>query len=106
MLGCIQPISSPMMKSMLGFCAGCCAVAGVVTGPNNDNDINVVAPSNVAQDRLCQPPLLRVGVVIEGDLSLDMQLAMTLPSFLYCIRGSSPDASKAKMACGRVDRLR
>src|SRR4051794_9635005 len=23
MLGCIQPISSPMMKRMLGFCCGC-----------------------------------------------------------------------------------
>src|SRR5262245_23910759 len=27
MLGCIQPISSPMMKRMLGFCC-CCADAG------------------------------------------------------------------------------
>src|SRR5262245_50049290 len=27
MLGCIQPMSSPMMKRMLGFC-GCCAAAG------------------------------------------------------------------------------
>src|SRR5262249_47996351 len=26
-LGCIQPMSSPMMKRMLGFC-GCCASAG------------------------------------------------------------------------------
>src|ERR1700754_1477363 len=31
---------------------------------------------------------------------------MTLPSFLCCIRGSSPHASKAKMTCGSVDRLR
>src|SRR5215472_8174009 len=29
MLGCIQPMSSPMMKRMLGFCC-CCAAAGVV----------------------------------------------------------------------------
>src|SRR5215471_6384430 len=27
-LGCIQPMSSPMMKRMLGFCC-CCAAAGV-----------------------------------------------------------------------------
>src|SRR5262249_28215572 len=24
MLGCIQPMSSPMMKRILGFCCGCC----------------------------------------------------------------------------------
>src|SRR5262245_14728550 len=30
MLGCIQPISSPMMKRMLGFCCGCCAAAGTL----------------------------------------------------------------------------
>src|SRR5215472_3594733 len=29
MLGCIQPISSPMMKRMLGFCC-CCAAAGTL----------------------------------------------------------------------------
>jgi hypothetical protein len=29
MLGCIQPMSSPMMKRMLGFCC-CCAVAGTL----------------------------------------------------------------------------
>ena len=29
MLGCIQPMSSPMMKRMLGFCC-CCAAAGVL----------------------------------------------------------------------------
>ena len=28
-LGCIQPISSPMMKRMLGFCC-CCAAAGML----------------------------------------------------------------------------
>jgi hypothetical protein len=27
MLGCIQPMSSPMMNKILGFC--CCAAAGV-----------------------------------------------------------------------------
>jgi hypothetical protein len=29
MLGCIQPMSSPMMKRMLGFCC-CCALATVM----------------------------------------------------------------------------
>src|SRR5215831_11767683 len=29
MLGCIQPMSSPMMKRMLGFCC-CCALAAVM----------------------------------------------------------------------------
>src|SRR3954447_4293760 len=28
MLGCIQPMSSPMMKTMLGFCCDCWASAG------------------------------------------------------------------------------
>jgi hypothetical protein len=28
MPGCIQPMSSPMMKRMLGFSAGACAFAG------------------------------------------------------------------------------
>src|SRR5262245_8178997 len=38
MLGCIQPMSSPMMKRMLGFCCGCCAAAGVfaaITAPDS-----------------------------------------------------------------------
>jgi hypothetical protein len=36
MLGCIQPISSPMMKSIFGFCCcgvcccGCCAATGTL----------------------------------------------------------------------------
>ena len=64
-----------MMKRMLGFCAGCCAEAGVLAGPDNDNDISVVAPSNAAQDRLCQPTLLRVGV--RDGVFLDMQSTMT-----------------------------
>src|SRR5262245_1296776 len=29
MLGCIQPMSSPMMNRMLGFCS-CCAAAGAL----------------------------------------------------------------------------
>ena len=51
MLGCIQPMSSPMMKRMFGF-AGVCAAAGVLAGP--DSDISIVAPSSAAQ-LLCQP---------------------------------------------------
>src|SRR5271166_809843 len=30
MLGCIQPMSSPMMKRMLGLACCCCAAAGVL----------------------------------------------------------------------------
>ena len=72
-------MSSPMMKRMLGFCAGC-AVAGVLAGP--DSDINIVAPSSEAQDRLCQPGVLRGGVAIEGGLSSNMQLNMASLSCL------------------------
>jgi hypothetical protein len=64
MPGCIQPMSSPMMKRILGFCGGCCAVAGVLAGP--DNDINMVAPSSEAQDR--KLGVLRGGVAINGGL--------------------------------------
>src|ERR1044072_4326087 len=46
-----MPMSSPMMKTMLGFC-GFCATAGVVAGP--DRDINIVALSSEADDRLSQ----------------------------------------------------
>ena len=80
MLGCIQPMSSPMMKRILGFCAGCCAVAGVLTGP--DSDINIVALSSEAQDRLSQPGVLRGGVAIKGGLSGNMELNMATLSFL------------------------
>src|SRR6266851_2969398 len=34
MLGCIQPMSSPMMKRMLGFC---CAEAGALASPTAAN---------------------------------------------------------------------
>jgi hypothetical protein len=71
-----------MMKMILGFWAGCCAVAGVLAGPDNDSDINVVAPSKAAQDRLCQPTLLRVGILIEGGLSGNLELNMTTLSCL------------------------
>jgi hypothetical protein len=69
-----------MMKRILGFCAGC-AVAGVPAGP--DSEINIVAPSSEAQDRVCKPGVLRGGVAIEGDLSGNMELNMvTLSCFM------------------------
>ena len=39
MLGCIQPMSSPMMKRMLGFCC-CCAAAGMLAAIMAANDAN------------------------------------------------------------------
>jgi hypothetical protein len=71
-----------MMKMILGFWAGCCAAAGVLAGPDNDTDINVVAPSNAAQDRLCQLGALRGGVAIKGGLSGNMELNMASLSCL------------------------
>src|SRR4030095_781501 len=40
MLGCIQPMSSPMMKRMLGFCCCCCccAAAGALAALAATND--------------------------------------------------------------------
>jgi hypothetical protein len=47
MLGCIQPMSSPMMKRMLGFCC-CCAVAGAaITTADDVNTPNQIVLSNV-----------------------------------------------------------
>src|SRR5580700_8428137 len=40
MLGCIQPMSSPMMKRMLGFACCCCAAAGVLATVTATNDAN------------------------------------------------------------------
>jgi hypothetical protein len=72
-----------MMKRIFGFCGGCCAVAGVLAGP--DNDINIVAPSSEAQDRMCQPGVLRGGVAIKGGLSGNIELNMaTLSLFMMC----------------------
>ena len=64
------------------FLAGCCAAAGVLAGPDSDTDINVVAPSNAAQDRLCQLGVLRGGVAIKGGLSGNMELNMATLSCL------------------------
>jgi hypothetical protein len=63
MLGCIQPMSSPMMKRMFGFC-WLCAKAGVLTGP--DNAINIVVPSSDVQAPLSQPDVLRGAVAVKG----------------------------------------
>src|SRR5437870_3438709 len=40
MLGCIQPISSPMMKRMLGLACCCCAAVGVLAAVTAANDTN------------------------------------------------------------------
>src|SRR5271166_4059258 len=45
MLGCIQPMSSPMMKRMLGFACCCCAAAGMlatVTATNNASRLSQI----------------------------------------------------------------
>ena len=56
MLGCIQPMSSPMMKRIFGClaCAGCCALAG----PAAHTDTNAVAPRSTARD--AEPKLARL----------------------------------------------
>jgi hypothetical protein len=59
-----------MMKRILGFGAGCCAVAGVLISP--DSGINIDALNKTAQDRLRQPNALLGGVAAEGGLSLNV----------------------------------
>src|SRR4051812_19779299 len=49
MLGCIQPMSSPMMNRMLGFCS-CCAVAGALTTVKAASDAN--KPSQIVRAAL------------------------------------------------------
>jgi hypothetical protein len=78
MLGCIQPMSSPMMKRMLGFCAGCCAAAGVLIGP--DSGISIDALNRAAHDRLSQPKGLFGGAA--GGLSANTDFNMVLLSLL------------------------
>ena len=76
MLGCIQPMSSPMMKRMFGFC-GVCAAAGVLAGPDNASDISADAPSSAAR----QPaPVLCWPSPVPGDLWSSMQSDMNLSS--------------------------
>src|SRR5262245_52195029 len=45
MLGCIQPMSSPMMKRMFGFGDGCCAFVGAVVANAAAND--PIKPSKI-----------------------------------------------------------
>jgi hypothetical protein len=68
-----------MVKRMFGFGAGW-AVAGVPAGP--DSDINIVAPSSEAQDRLDKPGVLRGGVSAKGGLSGNAELNMATLSCL------------------------
>src|SRR5215469_7194690 len=42
MRGCIQPMSSPMMKRMLGFCC-CCAAAGILATNIAVSDANTLS---------------------------------------------------------------
>ena len=49
MLGCIQPMSSPMMNRMLGFCC-CCAAAGVLAAVTAANSAS--KPSHTFRDKL------------------------------------------------------
>jgi hypothetical protein len=65
---------------MLGFCAGCCAAAGVLAGP--DSDINIDAPNKTAQDRLRPLNALLGGVAAEGGLSLNTESNMASLSLL------------------------
>src|SRR6476469_7751708 len=100
MRGCIQPMSSHMMKRMFGFC-GVCATAGVVAGPDSDSDTSVVAPRSAAQDRLCQPsPTSRNGFGMPDGLSLCVEQNMTPPS-VFCGH-EGPRQMHGKFACSAM----
>src|SRR4029079_621284 len=103
MPGCIQPMSSPMMKRIFGL-AGVCAAAGVTTAPGSA--ASIVAPSRAAHKLLCDPSALPKTAGSEDNLELCMQSGMTSFSRLLRSDGFSSDASKAEMACGGIDRLR
>src|SRR6478752_8109459 len=90
-------MSSPMMKRMLGFCAGCAAVGVTVA---KGSDASIVAPSRAVHNPLCDPSVLPKAPGSEDNLEFCRQSGMTSFS------GFSSDASKAEMACGGVDRLR
>src|SRR5262249_27162139 len=53
MLGCIQPMSSPMMKRMFGFCDGCCAFAGAIVTHAAAND--PIKPSKIFLSVMIEP---------------------------------------------------
>src|SRR5262249_7696294 len=80
MLGCIQPISSPMMKRMLGFCC-CCADGCELT--------NATAATPAVKPRAN----FRDAFIGQFLLSL---------SGLRFEAHPSNDASEPQMACGRV----
>ena len=77
MLGCMMPMSSPMMKRMLGFCA-VCAAAGVLASP--DAAINADAPSSAAQVRARQLVfvVLAPSPVLAGVLSMPISHGLAL----------------------------
>src|ERR1700741_2666081 len=81
MLGCIQPMSSPMMKRILGFC---CAEACVFAATT------AAAPTS----RLSQTLVLAF-----------MLLSSSLHG-LCVVRDLANDAAESQVACGRVHILR
>jgi len=68
-----------MMNKILGFWAGCCAAAGVLTGP--DSVISIDALNKAAQDRLRQPGTL-LEFATKGGLSGNIELNMAPHSCL------------------------
>src|SRR4051794_15006262 len=67
MLGCMMPISSPMMKRMLGFCC-CCAAAGRLAAATTANSAS--KPSHKFRDRLIVRLLEAIGWLVYADGAL------------------------------------
>src|SRR6476660_10483519 len=67
MLGCIQPMSSPMMTRMLGFCC-CCAAAGRLAAATTANSAS--KPSHKFRDRLIVRLLETIGWLVYADGAL------------------------------------
>src|SRR5215468_10296857 len=94
MLGCIQPMSSPMMKRMLGFCIGCCAFAGAIV-------------TNAAANDPIKPSKIFLPVMIEAFPSLRFKKhklqARARPSRALRARGLQPKVSRdfEKLSIGR-----
>src|SRR5262249_55624227 len=80
MLGCIQPMSSPMMKRILGF-VGCCAEGCELAATT------AAAPAN----RLSQNFRLNF-----------MSASSDFQGWLIVAELLSNDAAKSEVACGRV----
>src|SRR3954471_1716970 len=100
MLGCMMPMSSPMMKRMLGFPAGC-AAAGVIAG----SAASMVAPNRAAHSPLCDPSVLPGRAGSEDNVVSCTQSGMTSFSRFWLGRGGSSDAAETEMAGGGVDGL-